>query len=252
MNFSGINRIGNFLIRASKKFVQKTNSSTPESHGVMAVRNRFEDIKNLIQKDDPIIVDGGANKGNMIDIFIAQYRAPIIYAFEPIPDLVKKLKEKYRSMENIHVYQKALGSSNSTIPFNILNYQNASSVFKPGRWNYKYHQEKMNVEETIQVEQVRLDDVLKGKAVDIIKLDLQGYELEALKGMENLLDNIKIIDTEIEFVHMWENQPLFADIDICLRKHGFRLLNLYELWTHHDGQLSAGDAVYLNNRFFDF
>ena len=38
--------------------------------------------------------------------------------------------------------------------------------------------------------------------------------------------------------------------DVFLRQHGFKLLNLYDLWTQEDGQLTAGDAVYLNTRYF--
>jgi hypothetical protein len=43
---------------------------------------------------------------------------------------------------------------------------------------------------------------------------------------------------------------LFADVDAFLRGAGFRLYNLYDLYTHEDGQLLQGDAVYLNTQFF--
>jgi hypothetical protein len=59
-----------------------------------------------------------------------------------------------------------------------------------------------------------------------------------------------VITTEVEFVPLYEGQPLFGDIDVFLRQHGFKLLNLYDLWTQEDGQLTAGDAVYLNTRYF--
>ena len=104
--------------------------------------------------------------------------------------------------------------------------------------------------ESVDVDQVRLDGILD-QDIDVLKLDLQGYELDALKGCEKLLPRIKAITTEVEFVPLYEGQPLFADIDIYLRARGFRFLNLYELWTHPDGQLTAGDAIYLNNIFFE-
>ncbi len=49
---------------------------------------------------------------------------------------------------------------------------------------------------------------------------------------------------------IYENQALFGDIDTFLTRAGFRLLNLYELYTQPDGQISSGDAVYLNTRNF--
>ena len=109
----------------------------------------------------------------------------------------------------------------------------------------------MEIRQVVEVLQVRLEDTMKDSGeIDLLKLDLQGYELEALKGCGSLLERIKIITTEIEFVALYDNQPLFGDIDVFLRAHGFRLLNLYELYTHPDGQLTAGDAVYLNSKYF--
>lgn len=103
----------------------------------------------------------------------------------------------------------------------------------------------------VEVQQVRLEDVMKGcHEIDFLKLDLQGYELEALNGCGKLLERIKIITIEIEFIPLYDGQPLFGDIDVYLRAQGFRMLNLYELYTHLDGQLTAGDAVYLNRKYF--
>lgn len=234
-------------IKAPEPKQKKVNSS---EHGVMVKRNRFADVKKKLQKSNPVIVDGGANRGNMTQKFLDQYAEPTIYAFEPIPHLAEELKEKYASKENVHVFQQALGAENTTVSFNILNYQNSSSILTPGKWKQKYHGEKVDIAKTVEVQQVRLDQAISVGEIDILKLDLQGYELEALKGAGDLLGRIKIIITEVEFVPLYENQPLFGDIDLFLRNAGFRLLNLYELYTHPDGQLTSGDAVYLNTRYF--
>lgn len=109
----------------------------------------------------------------------------------------------------------------------------------------------MDIRQVVEVLQVRLEDVMQGNnEIDLLKLDLQGYELEALKGCGRLLERIKIITIEIEFVALYDGQPLFGDIDVFLRAHEFRMLNLYELYTQPDGQLTAGDAVYLNSKYY--
>jgi FkbM family methyltransferase len=221
--------------------------------GRMAVRDRFTDIKVSIKTESPVIVDGGANIGNVIDLFLAQYISPKIYAFEPNPALVDILKKKYVNNRDIKIYPYAVGSEPKNVLFNIINKGDSSSVLNPSNIFKFYHGDNTDIEKTLEVPMVRLDDELfEMKTIDILKLDLQGYELEALKGCEKILQHIKIITTEIEFVSLYDEQPLFADIDTFLRNHGFRLLNLYELWTHPDGQLTAGDAVYLNLRFFSF
>jgi len=221
-----------------------------QSHGRMAVRDPFDDIKNLVNIPDPLIVDGGAFAGPTIKKFLGIFEKPVIHAFEPNPDMVERLIRNFSS-RGINIHPMALGSENKKIPFFILNAPQSSSFLKPGTWAKNYHGEKMETFQTIDVDSIRLDTFFENTKIDILKLDLQGFELEALKGAEGILHNIRLISTEVEFVPLYENQPLFSEIELFLRQRGFRLYNLYELWTHPDGQLTAGDALFLNERFFN-
>ena len=207
---------------------KKKDSDPGQFYGRMALRNRFDDIRNLVIRDNPTIIDGGANIGSTIDIFINSYKNPLIYAFEPIPKFIKAIEERYGNHKNIYIYPLALGSINKMVDFNMLNYPNSSSILEPGPWNFKYHGNKMQLSEKIVVEQIRLDDFLKVNEIDILKLDLQGYELEALKGCEKIISNIRIITTEVEFVPLYKNQALFSDIDIYLVLDR-KLKNLWQL-----------------------
>jgi FkbM family methyltransferase len=228
-----------------------TNAHEIKPYGQMAVRNRFVDIRTKLTTESPVIIDGGANVGEMTALFLNQYHSPVIHAFEPIPDLIAQLRTRFANRNNVTIHGAAVGAEAKTISFNVLNYMGSSSPFIPTSINKGYHGEKMDIHQVVEVQQVRLEDVMgANREVDLLKLDIQGYELEALKGCGKLLERIKIITTEIEFVPLYEGQPLFGDIDVFLRAHGFKLLNLYELYTHPDGQLTAGDAVYLNSKYF--
>jgi FkbM family methyltransferase len=232
------------------------NASTPPAHeakpyGRMAVRDRYADIKTRLVTESPTIIDGGANNGSTTDLFLQHYRSPMIHAFEPIPELVGVLKRKFTDRRNVTVHGAAIGAEAKIVSFNVVNNLVSSSVLNPSVLNKEIHGEKMEIRQVVKVPQVRLEDMMQGShEIDLLKLDLQGYELEALKGCGVLLERIKIISTEIEFVSLYDGQPLFGDVDVFLRANGFRLLNLYELYTHPDGQLTAGDAVYLNSKYF--
>merc|ERR1712083_1207607 len=69
----------------------------------------------------------------------------------------------------------------------------------------------------------RLDDLLPELfgSIDFLKLDVQGYELAVLQGAETALRDVLVLHTEVEFVEMYEKQPLFAEVDQFLRRAGF-------------------------------
>ena len=66
--------------------------------------------------------------------------------------------------------------------------------------------------------------------LDFLKLNVQGAELEILKGMGGLLDGVIGIQTEISFVESYRDRPFFADIDAFLRQHHFMF---FDLIGHH-------------------
>ncbi|MEN6486575.1 MAG: FkbM family methyltransferase [Syntrophobacteraceae bacterium] len=208
---------------------------------------QFANLKRRIASDAPVIVDGGAYKGEMIDLFLLQYGSPVIHAFEANPGRAGGLRKKYAGRANVRIYPCALGAANSRIPFNILEAGTLSSALAPKSDPKVFRRPGTTVVRHVIVDQVRLDGILDG-GPDILKLDLQGYELEALKGCGDLLERTGVIGCEVGFVERYEGQPLFDEIDRFLTAAGFELLELYEPQGHAGGPLTHADAVYLNRR----
>jgi FkbM family methyltransferase len=217
--------------------------------GRMAVRNRFADLRRHITDEAPVIVDGGANRGDITDLFLWLYPSATLHLFEAHPGCAARLEKKYGDKPNVDVHSQALGDTSGSIDFHISANVVSSSALAPSDVGMRYTGAHLETKKTVSVPQVRMDSVLDTD-IDIMKLDLQGYELHALKGCGELLHRTKAIAVEIEFVPIYENQALFTDIDSFLSKEGFRIFNFYELYTQSDGQLSAGDALYLNTRHF--
>ena len=79
------------------------------------------------------------------------------------------------------------------------------------------------------VETTRLDDIEQIKTCDFIKLDVQGAELDVIKGGINTISEAIAIQCEVEFSEVYKNQPLFSDIDSVLRRQGFELIRFINL-----------------------
>jgi FkbM family methyltransferase len=70
---------------------------------------------------------------------------------------------------------------------------------------------------------VRLDDVPETEGVTLLMMDIQGAELMALRHAEARLRDALVLHLEVEFMRLYKDQPLFTDVDLFLRQHGFVL-----------------------------
>lgn len=69
----------------------------------------------------------------------------------------------------------------------------------------------------------RLDDVPEASRCDYLKIDVQGAELDVLRGGERLLRDVLVIQVELEFLPLYGGQATFSDVEPWLRERGFLL-----------------------------
>ncbi len=79
------------------------------------------------------------------------------------------------------------------------------------------------------------------KRVDIVKLDVQGAELQALYGARTLLETAKVVYLEVSFVPIYKGSPLFGEIDSFLTECGYRRHAIYPSDQPHNW----ADALYV-------
>lgn len=150
-----------------------------------------------------------------------------VIGFEPVKAECEKLNAKVRArgVTNELYLPYAVGDG-STRTFHVCNKAMTSSLYEPNTKLLKLFQnleELVRVVSTEQMETKRLDDLPEVAETDLLKLDIQGAELDVLKGAANLLKRVVVISTEVEFVPLYKDQPLFADVDAYLRSQGFVL-----------------------------
>ena len=219
------------------------------SFGPMTTRDPFEDLAQLVDLAEPTIVDGGAHGGHTVARLRERFPGARIHAFEPIPERARAVRERFAEDPHLVVHQAALAAEEGELTLGVRHNDATSSRLAPSALKRRYHDRGLELERELTVLALRLDRAVP-KPIDILKLDLQGGELDALCGLGERLAEVRAVLTEVEFVPLYEGQPLFADLDTALRGAGFRLFHLYDIWSHPDGQTTSGDALYVNRRHY--
>jgi FkbM family methyltransferase len=121
--------------------------------------------------------------------------------------------------------------------------------------------ELVNLDFSFEVDTTTLDNFCqeeKINEIDFLQIDVQGADLDVLEGARNILSSGTLaIQIEVEFSHLYTNQPLFADVDTFLRNHDFTLFDLTQSYrlkarspirsSARSGQLLWGDAYYFRD-----
>ncbi|MCU0954853.1 MAG: FkbM family methyltransferase [Hyphomicrobium sp.] len=146
-----------------------------------------------------------------------------VIGFEPDPQAWQELQEAKRPNE--HYLPFALGDGR-THELKICAAPGMTSLLEP---NLPILQllpgfpEWGRVIRRVPVETRRLGEMPETQDVDYLKLDVQGAELLILRHAGERLREACVIHVEVEFLRLYHEQPLFSDVDMFLRRHGFTL-----------------------------
>ena len=129
---------------------------------------------------DAVAVDAGANIG-IYSQFLARCvgLGGAVYSFEPAPENFERLRAAARGFSNMYVLQAAVGDRSGMSELYLSDTLNV---------DHRTYLTDNCARRVVQIEMVSLDDYFKpGQRVDLIKMDVQGYELHALRGAGRVL-----------------------------------------------------------------
>lgn len=202
------------------------------------------------------LVDIGASGGPQYNWKDAERYLQVI-AFEPderaFANLVKGQTSKTKYLNT------ALYKEKTSLNFHMARKQGVSSILLPNRvFLEKFPEvERFDILETIKIKADTLDNQFQQhqiRDVDFIKLDTQGSELFILEGATRTLNDVFGLEIEVEFIELYQDQPLFSDIDRFVSGFGFQLFDLKpyywkrtagKKYGKQQGQIIFADALYM-------
>tara|TARA_B110001454_G_scaffold37426_1_gene36933 strand:+ start:2770 stop:3498 length:729 start_codon:yes stop_codon:yes gene_type:complete len=194
------------------------------------------------------VIDVGSNKGQFILLIEKLFKNKTIYSFEPISEILEKQKEFFKDKKNLFYYNLGIGKKSEKKKFYITNRKDSSSFLKvehniKGNNDYK-------IEEEREINIKSLDEVMSDRGIlapILMKIDVQGFELEVLKGAFNLLEKIKYIIIEVSYDELYSKQPLENAITMYLSSKNFKIIkknsNIYKIPNSNFSQV---DVLYKN------
>ncbi len=200
-------------------------------------------FKNVFEKYKPEItgiIHVGAHYGTEVDEYM-QHGVPKVAFFEPLQKNFEVLEQTVQNYsDKVSIHKVALGSGNRSVTMNISsNDCQSSSILNP-KVHLIAHPEVV-FDGTEIVNLAKLDDY--NYDYNFMVIDVQGYELEVLKGATKTLETVEYLYCEVNQDEVYEGNALIGDIDSFLENYSFKRVETE--WWHTQ---VWGNAFYVKEK----
>ena len=226
--------------------------------------NRQKILKSVVRNPNPVIFDVGAHWGESIEFFFREFDEPEIYSFEPDPNSYQRALQMSQQFSRCQVFNVALSDKKDESVFYRSSLSHLSSLSAANKYTKdhirlaqsdgavvresilnEFNQEISVTCETLDsfVEEYNLTHI------DLLKLDVQGWECHVLRGAQRNIGNVSVVIVEISLFDFYETQTSFHAVESCLPEQ-FTLHSLLEVSNNpSNGRTDWVDALYVNSDF---
>lgn len=191
------------------------------------------DLDHMGMGDLSVVFDVGSHLGQTALHFRKSFPFASIHCFEPSDENFAKLKANTKGRRLIHINQFALGSVRTSVTMQTGPSDQTHQVIR----NYK---KTAANEEMAIVRMETIDSYMKDEGVsniDLLKIDVEGYELEVLERAKDALEKgrVKAVLAECDFDPKDTQHTYFNDLWDHLRSQNFSFFGLYDAIHYGNG-----------------
>jgi FkbM family methyltransferase len=212
-------------------------------HGVAASVEHRAALEHL---DIATVVDVGANIGQFSLLSTVLFPNARIYAFEPLPVAADRFARLFAGDDRVRLHRAALGPERGTATLHVSARDDSSSLLPISDVQRSVFPGTQEVA-TRTVPVGPLSDFLAPTeltAPALLKIDVQGFELEVLRGAETLLGAFEWLYVEASWLALYEGQALAGEVIAYATGRGFERVGTYNQTTGRDGQPIQADFLF--------
>lgn len=209
----------------------------------------IEHEKLLATLEIKTVVDIGANVGQFSLLCAAVYPQATIFAFEPLSEPARKCGELFRNRDRFTLSTCAIGSTEGEATMHVSRRDDSSSLLPISDTLTEVFPGTDEVG-TVRVAMAPLRVYVEPTALAfpaLLKIDVQGGELEVLRGCEDLLDRFSYVYVELSFVELYTGQPLCQEIIRFLDHHRFVVVGVNNVSYDQAGRPLQADFLFSRN-----
>jgi FkbM family methyltransferase len=199
------------------------------------------------------IVDVGANRGQFALVAREALPKARIYSFEPLIEPGYIFKSIFANDPCVILYPFAVGKEKMCSTIHITRDDDSSSLMPVTKLQSDLFPGAVETK-TRPVMVYPLSQVIEPDSIppdSLLKIDVQGYELDVLQGCEDLLPRFSHLYIECSFVELYEGQALAYQIITWLEERGFILGSVHNLYYGRDGMAIQGDFLFSKKQMRD-
>lgn len=202
--------------------------------------------RHVLCRELAMIVDIGANRGQFALAARRWARHAKVIAFEPLPEPARVFRLVFADDALTVLHQCAVGPEEENAVIHVSQRDDSSSLLPIAKLQsalFPNTEEK----ETLAIQVRPLDRVIGEsdiKSPALLKLDVQGFELEALGGCKSLLPCFDQVYVECSFVELYEGQALAHQVIDFLQQEGFVLGGVYNMCYDQNGKAIQADFLF--------
>lgn len=181
------------------------------------------------------VVDIGAHTGQFTLLARELYPEATVHAFEPLPEAAAKFREVFADDPHVRLHEAAIAPTRCDATLYIGSEWDGGSLLPAGGSPREVPVHAAPLEEFVGADEIR--------SPALLKLDVQGYEHEALVGCRSLLDRFDDVVAELMLIEDRPDQAMAADVIALLRDQGFQFVGIDAI-GRREGRIHRFDGIF--------